>query len=385
MNRSVKTSLKFINAGKRKKLERFLFEYHRILKIFVQRFWELEEIPLFLKSDCESWLSARAKQCAAKQAGNLIRNVRKKHDARKFVIKKLIDQKDFSAAEKLQAIQDKNKVSIPNIDKIDAALDSRFCKISYSDKFFDLWVSLSSFGEREKIILPLKKNKSFNKWMKMGNLCLCIRLNKDEITFFFEYEPIKAAGSMIGIDVGLKKTFSTSVGSQTQADAHGHTLQAICEKLTRKKKGSKAFLRAQNHRKNYIRWSVNQLNLSDVSEVRIENIKNLRKGKATSALLSRWNYADIFRALTLKCEELGVQVTRVQNAYTSRRCHACGWTDKRNRKGETFKCRECGHATNADINAARNIALNLSIERRPDLDRFYWLKQELIVPVAKII
>ncbi|WP_323170673.1 transposase, partial [Pantoea agglomerans] len=88
-------------------------------------------------------------------------------------------------------------------------------------------------------------------------------------------------------------------------------------------------------------------------------------------MLARWNYADILGALSLKCEELGVQVTRVQNAYTSRRCNACGWTEKRNRKGETFKCRGCGYSANADINAAKNIALNLSIERRPNLDQFY--------------
>ncbi len=35
------------------------------------------------------------------------------------------------------------------------------------------------------------------------------------------------------------------------------------------------------------------------------------------------------------------------------------------------------------MNAAQNIALNLSIERRPNLDQFYWLERELIVPVAK--
>lgn len=301
----------------------------------------------------------------------------------KFTINKLMEEKDFIGAERVKEIQNKWSISAPKIKSINAILDSRFVKIKISkDKGFDIWTTLS-LKRGEKISVPFKMTKTFKKWFSAGRLCSSVCLNENQITFFFECEPKKSQGQTVGIDIGIKKTFSTSLGVQTQADAHGHTLQTICSKLSRKKKGSKAFERSQEHRKNYIRWSVNQLNLSNVSEVRIENIKNLRKGKATSALLSRWNYADIFEALELKCEELGVQVTRVQNAYTSRRCHACGWTEENNRSGELFNCCKCGHSANADINAAKNINLNLSIERRPNLNQFYWLEQERIVPAAK--
>ncbi len=383
MIRSAPTSLKFANAGKRQQIERFLGEYRRVLKLFVEKFWSEEKLQKFGDSKCESWLSARAKQCAAKQAVGIVRAVRKKHDSRAFVIKRLKNEGDHAGAERLQKIQDSSVLTLPEIENANAELDSRFCKIEASDKSFDLWVSLSSLGEKIKLCVPVRKTKTFNKWLAAGKLRPSVRLNEGEIAFFFECEPPTSNGSTLGVDIGLKKAFSTSAGAQTQADNHGYTLQSVCEKLKRRKKGSKGFWRAQEHRKNFIRWSVNQLNLSGVKEVRLENIKNLRKGRATSALLSRWNYADIFEALTLKCEELGVQVTRVQNAYTSRRCYACGWTEKRNRKGETFKCRECGHSANADLNAAQNIALNLSIERRPNLDQFYWSTQEPIVPAAK--
>jgi len=384
MIRSAPTSLKFANTGKRQQVAKFLIEYRRVLKFFVGKFWNEEKLQKFGDSKCESWLSARAKQCAAKQAVGIVRSVKKKHSSRAFVIKRMRGEGDHLNADRLQAIQDASVLTMPEITNANAELDSRFCKINVETSgHFDIWLNLSSLGEKAKINLPLRKTKTFNKWSSTGEIRSSIRLNEGEVTFFFEYETEKRSGSTLGVDIGLKKTFSTSSGAQTQIDAHGHSLQTICEKLTRKKKGSKAFRRAQEHRKNYIRWSVNQLNLSGVSEVRLEDIKNLRKGKATSALLSRWNYADIFGALSLKCEELGVQVTRVQNAYTSRRCNACGWTEKRNRKGETFKCRECGHSANADINAAKNIALNLSIERCPNLDQFYWSKQEFIVPVAR--
>jgi IS605 OrfB family transposase len=383
MIRSAPTSLKFANTGKRQQVARFMGEYRRVLKFFVGKFWSVEKLQKFGDSKCESWLSARAKQCAAKQAVGIVRAVRKKYDSRAFIIKRLKSEGDYANAERLQKIQDQSVLTLPEVQNANAELDSRFCEIRESSGRFDLWLKLSSLGEKINIRLPACKTKTFNKWALKGDLRPSIRLNEGEATFFFECEPEKRSGSTLGVDIGLTKTLSTSSEEQSAADNHGHTLSSICKSLARKQKGSKAFARTQEHRRNYIRWAINQLNLSNVGEIRLENIKNLRKGKRSSALLARWNYADIFEALKLKCEELGVQVTLVQNAYTSRRCHACGWTEKRNRKGETFKCRKCGHSANADINAAKNIALNLSIERRPNLDQFYWSAQELIVPAAK--
>lgn len=46
----------------------------------------------------------------------------------------------------------------------------------------------------------------------------------------------------------------------------------------------------------------------------------------------------------------------VNPAYTSQRCNKCGHTCKENRESQAvFQCVRCGHADNADINAAKNI------------------------------
>ncbi|HLU73079.1 MAG TPA: zinc ribbon domain-containing protein [Nonomuraea sp.] len=43
-------------------------------------------------------------------------------------------------------------------------------------------------------------------------------------------------------------------------------------------------------------------------------------------------------------------------AYTSQRCSACGIVDRRARESQArYRCRSCGYAGNADVNAARNI------------------------------
>lgn len=60
--------------------------------------------------------------------------------------------------------------------------------------------------------------------------------------------------------------------------------------------------------------------------------------------------------LEYKAAERGVQVVYVPPAYTSQGCSECGYIDKDNRQTQAeFKCLACGHAENADINAAKNI------------------------------
>ncbi len=50
------------------------------------------------------------------------------------------------------------------------------------------------------------------------------------------------------------------------------------------------------------------------------------------------------------------ELIEVDPRNTSRRCHACGHTDQDNRRTQDqFRCVECGHRDNADINAALNI------------------------------
>jgi putative transposase len=60
--------------------------------------------------------------------------------------------------------------------------------------------------------------------------------------------------------------------------------------------------------------------------------------------------------LTYKLARRGGQLVHVPAAYTSQRCSACGHTAAQNRRTQAvFVCVSCGHAENADSNAARNI------------------------------
>ena len=64
------------------------------------------------------------------------------------------------------------------------------------------------------------------------------------------------------------------------------------------------------------------------------------------------------------------RVEKVNPAYTSQRCSACGHVDRDSRKSQArFRCTACGYAANADVNAARNIAAGHAVKaRRGDRD-----------------
>ena len=397
MIRSSKSTLKFSNAGRRDQLDVFIDEYRRVLSCFVDLLWEQEKIPCLLPkemtSKVDTWLSARMLQCAGKQASGIVRGTREKQKRRLFIINKLKDEGKFKHARKLQRIYDEVSMSKPKIQNVEPELDARFVKIDLENETsFDGWVTLSSIGKKMKIQLPFKKSVHFNKMNCWGVMKGGIRISKKNITFMFEVPEAekKGTGSVIGIDIGQLNAISCSNDHVSKPNKHGHDLNTISDIMSRKKKGSKGFERTQSHRKNYINWSINQLNLDGVRQVNIENIKYLRRGKRTKRKLSHWTYRDIFEKLEKFCDEQGVFVQKKNPTYTSQRCNPCGWTRKSNRKGKLFRCGKCNHVADSDKNASSNLALELpEITRQQRLQQinrkgFYWLVegQEHIVPAV---
>jgi IS605 OrfB family transposase len=397
MIRSTTSSIKFANSGKQDKLHQFVDEYRRVVGEFVNILWDMEKVtqllPKEITSQVETWLSARMLQCAGKQASGVVRGTRAKQKRRLYVINELKEQKLYKEARKLQKIYDEASVTKPNIDHVCPELDSRFIDIDLNnDTTFDGWVKFGSIGNKIKLNIPFKKSKHFNKMLAKGMIKTGIRLSKKQLTFMFDLPEVekKARGETVGIDIGQTITISCSNGHMSSKNIHGHDLSSITTQISRCKKGSKGFRRAEAHRKNYINWSVNQLNLDNVKEVKLENIRNMHKNRRTNRRLSHWTYTDIFSKIESKCEEQGVLVTRISPTYTSKRCSKCGWTRRNNRKGKEFKCSQCGFTLDADLNASRNIAANLKpigYKKRHLHDirtGFYWnvSGEEPVVPLV---
>lgn len=83
--------------------------------------------------------------------------------------------------------------------------------------------------------------------------------------------------------------------------------------------------------------------------------------KQSESLLKNWSYYDLQNKIAYKAKENGIELIFINPQYTSKRCSKCGCIhdDNRNCKKNQgkFKCIACGHEDNADINAAKNIAI----------------------------
>jgi putative transposase len=336
MIRRIQMSLGNANVGKLQQLDKLMNEAVRVLNIYVGVLWEEQARDKFCTPVVDTWLSARMQQCLSKQAGECVRSQRRK-----------------------------TRQTVPTIRAKTINLDQRFVSFADDVNSFDFWIKLGSVGEDIRMELPSRKHKHFNKYREHGwYLRKGARLRKQNGKWFLDVYMEKAApaarsfGDAIGIDIGYKKLMAVSDG--TFADTG---MPAIYEKIQRKKRNSKAYRRALQERDNAVNRSVNLLDLSQVVDVYVEDLKNVKRGDGVTrkrsrdlnSMLHRWVYPNVLGRIQMVCETRGIGFTKINPAYTSQTCACCGSVNKAYRKGERFRCTACGNTDDADTNAARVI------------------------------
>ena len=393
--RSSTTSLKFANKEKLSKLRKIILEYNRLLNEFIKYYWckNLSNLPKFCSSvDYKQFqseiLNSRMLNTCGKQALAIVRGTFQKQKQRLFVYNKLLVTGRIAEASKLKKKIDSVNISCPVLNKIvPIQLDKNTCQIFLENpNSFDGWLKVQSSkivdGKLKKlsILIPFKRTKHFNKKFKNGKLLKGVRISLNDISFCFEFQTqYKTKGETLGIDLGISDLYNCSDG-QKSGMLNGKNLSQIQKELSRKRKGSKAFSHKQKERENYIRWSIKQLDLSNVSLLRREDLKDVFKYKKTCRFMQAWAYAQIISYLENYCEEQNVSVLPVKPSYTSQRCFLCGWVQKSNRKGKVFRCKSCGYTADADYNASCNISLSLQAlpaslrQTKVNIKGFYWQK-----------
>lgn len=390
-------TLKHTNQGKIATISHFVDRYINMVKKYVNIVWNNDSLRpnSFIDSTTcntirtEANADSRIRQCAAKQASAIVRSVTSKRRKQLYKLAEL--QKEGEDTKYLQRKISNSPLKKPEISELNVELDSRFIDFQQGKNKFDLFVRIKQIGNKEEIIIPVRFNKVFNKWNKLGQLKSSVRLSKTGLTFFFDVpEKPKQGNRKVGADQGMTTCLTLSDGQTTKKNKHGHDLTSISKILARRKKGSKRFHKTQSHRKNYINWSLNQLNFSDISEVKLEKLRNVRKGKRSSRYLSHWTYTLIKDKLIRFGEDKGFVVTEHDNRFKSQRCSACGWTHQSNRKGKTFKCVCCGYGADSDLNAASNHEIDLAeLTLQVWLQRlnrvgFFW-HDEIVVSDERIV
>ena len=383
MIRTSKHNLHNANMNKLKNISDFIDEYRKVAQIYIDHIWEhgLEwnvknkkyEFNATYKLDCpkilstvklnkeiglETFLSGRALKCCITQVCGMLGSATSKQRKRRFISNKKRANHQRVNKRLRKAIR-KNKPVKPDASQINPELNSICTDVQKSDNSFDYFVQLHSLVNNKRsfrINVPVNHHRRSKKWSDIGSMKKSILLSKNTVDLRWEVERApKESGKVVGADQGLKDVLTLSDKQVTpKTDKHGHSLASITERLARRKKGSKNFSRAQDHRANFIHWSINKLNFNGIKEVRLEEIRNIRYKSRSSRLMSHWCNTLIRDKLLSVCEEKEVLCTLQTSTYRSQRCSDCGLVRKSNRKGKVYSCSSCGLELDADYNASLN-------------------------------
>lgn len=135
----------------------------------------------------------------------------------------------------------------------------------------------------------------------------------------------------------------------------GHGRVTALRPIEKLREKAANFRKTTNHR--YAKRIVEEAVKHGCGVIQLEDLAGV---STHDRFLKSWPYYDLQEKIRYKAEEHGIEVRKVEPSYTSQRCSNCGHICQANRdisKGQShFKCVSCGYKTNADYNAARNIA-----------------------------
>jgi putative transposase len=217
-----------------------------------------------------------------------------------------------------------------------------------------------------KIKNVLVKRDSLGRWYA----CLVVDESREMVS-------PKEIKSKIGLDLGCIDFVTTSDGNKIQHPKYYKKSEKELKKIQSKysllkslpkedkkkiktkKKLSKLHTKIKNQRDDFLhklsREFVNEFDLICVEDLNIKkmvsgdnNYRNLNK----SILDGGWR--QFLDYLSYKAEEAGKTVMKVNPAYTSQICSACGVLVKKTMSERVHSC-SCGFTIDRDINASRNI------------------------------
>ncbi len=204
-------------------------------------------------------------------------------------------------------------------------------------------------------------------------------------------ETAPPTGAAIGIDLGIAQDATTvdatgGVGTHwlpVESPDEQRRLAILQRRVARKHRGSRNRVKAQRRYNAYRRnithrihnaqhhlttaWAQNH-RLVVIEDLAVSNMsasasgtvhepgRNVRQKAGLNRAILQRGWFEMRRQLAYKTTWYGSRLLVVQAHHTSQRCSHCGHTEAANRQSQAvFACRACGHAENADVNAARNI------------------------------
>jgi putative transposase len=205
--------------------------------------------------------------------------------------------------------------------------------------------------------------------------------------------PAPGNGQVVGIDRGVAVAAALSTGQMLHCPGLGvrerTRLRRLQRTLARAKRGSnrrgrvkhaiaRLRTRESDRRKDWAEKVstdiARRFDLIRVEDLRISNMTRSAKGTPENpgrnvrakAGLNRGILGSGWGLLVRRLQDKAPgRVEKINPAFTSQRCSACGQVDRDSRESQAvFRCTACGFASNADVNAAKNIAAGHAVTAR---------------------
>lgn len=181
---------------------------------------------------------------------------------------------------------------------------------------------------------------------------------------------------VLGIDCGIKRLAVASTGkiwsSEKLLAARDRFARVRASLQSKGTKGAKRALKRLSGRESrYVRWMNHNVSKEIVALARrklcgiiaVEDLTHIRRrakrwNKHANRMIHSWPFGELQRFVEYKAALRGIDTVHVAPAGTSKTCHRCGQEGKRDKA--KFVCtneRTCGKLFDADINAAKNIAV----------------------------
>jgi transposase len=221
------------------------------------------------------------------------------------------------------------------------------------------------------------------------------RAGRWHIAFAVAPDPIDppGTGEVVGVDRGVAVSAALSSGELLSCPGlrptEANRLRRLHRRLARAKRGSnrRSRLKSQiarlaaretDRRKDWAEQTSTSLarryDLIRVEDVNIRGMTRSARGTIEvpgrnvrqKAGLNRGILANGW-GLLVRCleDKAPGRVEKIPAAYTSQRCSSCGHVAAESRESQArFRCVACGHESNADVNAARNIAAGRAVTAR---------------------
>lgn len=339
MKRTARVYLHALNKGKQVVCEAFLTQCRDVQQYYIDLFWQrqdysskLSDLATVHKAVRRFGITTRLSQALAKQAKEVVRSRRK------------------------------YRTDKPSLRQRTVTLFYHFVKVEPFDGVgFDWAVELIGSGA-PRLTIPVKSTKLINQRLSQGwQMSRTIRMGINNkglwVDFIFEKErpPLREEGRVVGMDSNYKAGVVFSDGQVI-----GEQIYDTIQGFGKRQKHTHATV------KSMLGKALKDWQASDVKVLCIEDLKRVKSGKRGTfsrrfnRRLSHWLYGTLIRLLEQYCEERGIQLERKNPAYTSQYCHSCNRWDRRNRKGDRFKCVHCGYLgwnNHADHNAAKNLEI----------------------------